>query len=303
MYLTGTQYNLENRLHSLPTSSDDASKFRAEVGFYLETRHVNVDQSGRWDRELKKKTYQVTPTIVSSGISWFSYFYAGTGWEFVGTSGIPPVVVSVANDLDFGEPSDISGVYEYLFIKTAGMYRDEFKIINSPNLKGIYFSFLDTTNCTSFQVSDCPQLKEIVGLIGSQDLFTITRTSVTSLDFSDYSVFGAIQNLNVSDNALTYLNMRNIHNLDVCDLHGNNLTYVDGWMDTPPGLGFDAFALNFSNNLFNSAEIDRMLILCEAKLGNGAGATLSCSGNLGQPTDTSLAARQALSGRGWTISH
>jgi hypothetical protein len=34
MYLTGTQYNLENRLHQLPTGESDLTNFQTETGGY-----------------------------------------------------------------------------------------------------------------------------------------------------------------------------------------------------------------------------------------------------------------------------
>ena len=53
MYISGTIYDFEQRLHSLPTGSGDLDQFYAEMTGYGDITQL----SPKWEKEIKKKEW------------------------------------------------------------------------------------------------------------------------------------------------------------------------------------------------------------------------------------------------------
>jgi hypothetical protein len=77
MYIAGTQYNFENRLHQLPTSIGDLNNFRAEYNSYGSAAAYLIS---KWDKEFIKKEYFLGKTTVGDNIG-------GVGGDTIGGVG------------------------------------------------------------------------------------------------------------------------------------------------------------------------------------------------------------------------
>jgi len=53
MYITGTAFDFENRLHQQPTGSGELAQYKAEYDALLPS--ANYNQKGRWLKEGLKK--------------------------------------------------------------------------------------------------------------------------------------------------------------------------------------------------------------------------------------------------------
>lgn len=62
MYLSGDLSNFSSRLHQLPTGQADLSLFDLEARSYITAGYVTINQSGKWEREARKKAYEFSHT-------------------------------------------------------------------------------------------------------------------------------------------------------------------------------------------------------------------------------------------------
>lgn len=58
MYISGNQYDFEQRLHQLPLSGQDLVWFKTEASGYQPTG-ITTGVLIRWDREFLKKSWQI----------------------------------------------------------------------------------------------------------------------------------------------------------------------------------------------------------------------------------------------------
>lgn len=85
MYISGNLGNFSSRIHQLPRSVSDVDNFISEGDTYLNLITINL--SGKWEKELRLKKYQLTHTP-----SYLSIPQLGQG------SGIVYYIMDVSNN-------------------------------------------------------------------------------------------------------------------------------------------------------------------------------------------------------------
>lgn len=312
MYISGTQYDFENRLHQLPVTLSDIQMFNQEAAIYGLFNLSGICNPHAWDKEMSKKNYQINSSLTNQQITGFpSAFLTGFVVGFSGTilpyelyqrdTGMAVITIYSSNTLKYiiGQPSQ-SALVDAVYI--TGNLNLEYINFNAPtfcpNLFTLYINNNPVLLETNVYVS---RVGDTCTITGNHNL---TRLTIRlSGDGIDNDPLLEIFNLRIHNNPqLHYLNILDCWPTEVFDISYNNLSSVDNWFKTTYTHTFttDSANIDVSYNQFSTSALDSMVNrLGEITL--AADGVFKCTGNPGQPSDVSLAARQFLSGLNWTF--
>ena len=194
---------------------------------------------------------------------------------------------------------DVSGLSNLTNLYLQNNQLTSFDGTNLSSLSQLYLAGNKIKDFSSTGLSSLTQLS-----LGANELSSFSAANLTNLTYLelasnnitqfDTTGFAALFELNLNNNPVKQFNASILTSLITVDLGNCELTALSGLQSTL------LFTIDIYNNLLSSQVLDTLFNNIPENVYNNGG-TINCSSNSGQPTNSSLTARNLMINEGWTI--